>query len=111
MRDDDPTLIYATFPDIGVAETIGASLVRQQLVACVNILPGMISIYRWHGAVEQDSEVSMIAKTRAGQVDAVTAAILAEHPYDTPAIVAVPVSGGSRPFLDWIRRETGGDVD
>ena len=111
MREDDPTLIYATFPDLGVARTIGGSLVRQQLVACVNILPGMISIYRWEGAVEQDSEVSMIAKTRAGLIDAVTAAIVAEHPYDTPAIVAVRVSGGSAPFLDWIRRETGGSGD
>lgn len=108
MHDGDPNLIYATFPDLGVAEAIGASLVRQKLVACVNLLPGMISIYRWEGAVEQDSEVSMIAKTRAGMVDAVTAAIVAEHPYDTPAVVAVPVTGGSGPFLDWIRAETGG---
>lgn len=108
MRDSDLTLIYATCPDIGVAEAIGASLVRQQLVACVNILPGMISIYRWKGGIEQDSEVSMIAKTRADLVEAVTAAIVAEHPYETPAVVAVPVSGGSGPFLDWIRTETAG---
>jgi periplasmic divalent cation tolerance protein len=108
MSDGDPILVYATFPDLGIAEAIGASLVRQQLAACVNILPGMISIYRWEGAVEQDSEVSMIAKTRAGLVDAVTAAIVAEHPYETPAVVAVPVCGGSAPFLDWIRAETGG---
>ncbi|MGX1100046.1 divalent-cation tolerance protein CutA [Amorphus sp. MBR-141] len=107
MRDGDLTLVYATFPDIGVAETIGASLVRQNLVACVNILPGMISIYRWEGAIERDAEVSMLAKTRADLVEAVTAAIVAEHPYETPAVVAVPVSGGSGPFLDWIRAETG----
>lgn len=111
MRDDDAILIYATFPDIDVARTIGASLVRQQLVACVNILPGMISIYRWEGAIEEDGEISMIAKTRIGLVDAVTAAIVAEHPYDTPAVVAVPVTGGSGPFLDWIRTETGGSRD
>jgi len=108
MTDDELTLVYATFPDIGVAESVAGMLVGRELVACANILPNMISIYRWKGRIEQDTEVSMIAKTRTARVADVTAAIVEAHPYDTPAVVAVPVTGGSDPFLAWIRSETGG---
>lgn len=108
MADDDLSLIYATFPDIGVAEAIAGMLVERRLVACANILPNMISIYRWKGRTEQDTEVSMIAKTRTALVAETTAAIVEAHPYETPAVVAVPVTGGSDPFLKWIGEETGG---
>ncbi|MGD9925330.1 MAG: divalent-cation tolerance protein CutA, partial [Pseudorhodoplanes sp.] len=76
------------------------------LAACVNIIPGMISLYTWQGRRQRDQEVVMIVKTRVHLVDRATEEIRRSHPYDTPAIVALPVAGGSAAFLDWIMAET-----
>ena len=105
-KNDAPVLIYATFPDVETAKAAGGDLVRSRLAACVNVLPEMISVYRWQGEVENDREVVMIAKTRGSLVDKVTAQIVAAHPYDLPAVVAIPVVGGSAAFCDWILQET-----
>ena len=102
--------LYATFPDLGTAERVGTALVERGLVACVNLIPGMRSIYRWRGAVERADEIVMIGKTRKALArDAITA-IEAAHPYDTPAIVVLPLDEGSRRYLDWIIAETGGSA-
>jgi periplasmic divalent cation tolerance protein len=69
----------------------GTALVGERLAACVNILPGMISVYRWQGAVERAEEAGMIVKTRASIAKPVCAAVKAGHPYDTPAILALPI--------------------
>lgn len=102
----DLVAIYATFPDIETAEATGSELVEMRLAACANILPAMRSIYRWNGAIERDDEVVAIVKTRRALVDAVTAAIVARHPYDTPAVVAFPIVAGAEAYLDWVRAET-----
>lgn len=100
--DDKPVLIYATYPDPETAEAGGRALVEAGLAACVNILPNMISVYRWEGALERSAECVMIIKTRAGLADVAIAAAKARHPYTTPAFVVLPVEGGSADYLNWI---------
>lgn len=106
--DDKPVLIYATYPDADTAEAGGRALVEAGLAACVNILPGMVSIYCWEGAVERAQECVMIIKTRRGLAQPVIAAAQGRHPYTTPAFVVVPVEGGLAAYLDWITASTTG---
>jgi periplasmic divalent cation tolerance protein len=69
----------------------------------VNLVPGVRSIYRWEGAVQDDTEVLLIAKTREALLPALTARVEALHPYDVPEVIALPVTGGSEPYLSWLR--------
>jgi periplasmic divalent cation tolerance protein len=104
--NDKAVLIYATYPDPKTAEAGGRALVDTGLAACVNILPGMVSIYRWKGAVERSGECVMIIKTRAVLAEAAIAAAKERHPYTTPAFVILRVEGGSADYLDWIVAST-----
>lgn len=99
-------LIYVTFPDLAEAERVGHALVERRLAACVNILPGMISHYRWRGAIERAEEVVMIAKTRASLADDVTKAVRELHSYETPAIMTIPMTGVESNYLAWILDST-----
>ncbi len=99
-------LVYTTYPSIVEAETAGRALVERRLCACVNILPGMISHYRWQGAVERAEEVVMIVKTRASLFEQVRAAVKQMHSYATPAILVVPVESIDNAYLDWLLAET-----
>ena len=104
---DRPLLVYTTFPDRETGEAIGEALVREGLAACVNLLPGMRSIYSWKGAVERADEVVGIVKTRESLGEAVRAAIKARHPYETPIVLFLAPSGGDDATLAWLRAETG----
>ena len=104
--DDKPVLIYSTFPSMESAELVGAALVDARLAACVNILPGMVSIYRWEGARQRDGEVVMLIKTRASLADPAIARSRAGHPYANPAFLVLPIEGGAAEFLAWIMAET-----
>lgn len=106
MPGPPAALVYATFPSLEVAETIGTLIIDANLAACVNIVPGMVSIYRWQGARHRDHEVVAIVKTRLELAEAVMELIRGRHPYSNPALLVVPVAGGSKPFLDWIHAET-----
>ena len=108
LRGDHVVLMYATFPDAKAAERIGAELVAARLAACVNVIPGMRSIYRWAGEIQRDQEVVAIVKTRTALAERVVGWIRVAHPYSNPAAVIVPVAGGSADFLAWIVAETGG---
>ncbi len=99
-------LLYVTFPDLAEAERVGHALVERRLAACVNILPGMISHYRWRGALERAEEVVMIAKTRASLADDVTKAVRELHSYETPAIMTIPMTGVESNYLAWILDST-----
>ena len=99
-------IVYMTFPEMAVAETVGNELVAGGLAACVNIIPGMVSIYRWLGESHRDNEVVMIVKTRGTLAEAVMARARLRHPYDNPAMLVLPVVGGSCAFLDWIADQT-----
>jgi periplasmic divalent cation tolerance protein len=100
--------VYATFPDMASAEAIASALVESGLAACANLVPGMRSIFRWKGQIERTEEVVAFVKTTEALADDVIAAIEARHPYDTPAIVVLPIASGSRRYLDWIADETAG---
>jgi periplasmic divalent cation tolerance protein len=98
--------VYTTFPSVVEAEKAGHALVETRLAACVNILPGMISVYRWQGAVERAEEAVMIVKTRATLAEAVRGSVKATHPYDTPAILVLPVESVDDRYFDWILDST-----
>jgi periplasmic divalent cation tolerance protein len=99
-------LIYATFRNLEAAEAVGATLVDRGLAACVNILPGMISLYVWDGRRQREQEVAMLIKTRAELAARVMSLIRAAHPSDNPAMLEIPVTGGSADFLAWITART-----
>jgi periplasmic divalent cation tolerance protein len=99
-------MIYVTASGEEEARKIGRALVEQRLAACANVLPGVTSIYRWQGKVEEGGEASLILKTTADKVEAVTARVRELHSYTTPCVVALPIGGGNPAFLDWIETET-----
>lgn len=103
---EGPVLVYATYPGAGEAERAGRVLVATGLAACVNILPVMKSIFRWQGSVQEAAEAVMIVKTRRGLAEAVTSTIRSAHSYKNPAILVLPIAGGSEDFLRWIQFET-----
>ncbi len=105
-ENNKPVLVYSTFPSLDAAEAVGRELVERRLAACVNILPGMTSIYRWEGAIARDAEVVMIIKTRASMADPTITAVKALHTYTNPALVVVPIIGGSAAYLRWLCEET-----
>ena len=107
---DGPRILYVTAPDMDAARAIGAALVEARLAACANILPGMVSLYRWNDALEEGREVVLIVKTTCSRAEAATAAIVAMHPYDLPCVLAFDPAGGHAPFLHWITEAvTGSD--
>ena len=101
-----PLLVYTTFPDAGTALAIGEELVSLKLAACVNVLPGMLSVYAWKGVVERGEEVAVILKSRESLAEALGAALKARHPYETPIILHLPVTGADPDTAAWILAET-----
>jgi len=106
QENDKAVLVYATFPSLETAEAEATRLVEAGLAACVNILPGMISIYVWDGQRHRDAEVVMIVKTRRSLADRVVAETRRRHPYDNPALLVLSVEGGSADYIGWLLAET-----
>lgn len=100
-------VVLVTAPDLAVGAEIARRLVEEGLAACVNLVPGVRSIYRWQGAVQEDAEILLIAKTRAARVDALAARVRALHPHELPEVIALAVVAGSEPYLDWVRAVSG----
>jgi periplasmic divalent cation tolerance protein len=97
---ENAMVVLCTFPDLDQARQIGAALVERQVAACVNLLPGIESIYRWEGKVERAGEVLAVIKTtRYADLEA---AIRELHPYDVPEILALPVAAGLPAYLKWL---------
>ena len=107
QENDKAVLIYSTFPTQESAEQAGTRLVDQGLAACVNIWPGMTSIYMWQGERQRDSEVVMIIKTRSPIAEAAITEAKRHHPYTNPAFLILPVDSGAPDFLRWIAEQTG----
>ncbi len=100
------SLILVNAGDGAEARRIGRDLVESRLAASVNVIDGMVSLYRWDGAVRQRDEAQLIVKTRAELTDSVIARVRALHSYECPSIIALPVSDGNADYIDWVRRET-----
>ena len=103
---EDVVALLVTAPDEETGRRIARALVEERLAACVNVLPGVHSIYRWKGAVEEASEVMLVAKTRAERAGLLAARVRALHPYELPEVVALPVTDGSRAYLRWVIAES-----
>ena len=103
---DRPVLIYTTLPSLDDAKRLGEALVAARLAACVNMFPGMISIFEWKGAREEANEVAMIIKTRAGLAEQVMQEVKRLHPYELPALLVLPTGGGSDEYCGWIVSHT-----
>ena len=87
------------------AQRIAHTLVEERLAACVNVIPGVVSVYRWKGVVEQEPEVLLVIKTTAPQVDALKARLLQLHPYELPEVVVLRIDSGHGPYLAWIEEQ------
>jgi periplasmic divalent cation tolerance protein len=110
QQPDDLLVLMVTTPDEETAREIARSLVEGKLAACVNLLPGMKSIYRWDGEIQEEPEVLLLIKTK---VDLFKTQLVLQiqklHPYDVPEIIALPITAGEHTYLNWIRAETAAD--
>jgi periplasmic divalent cation tolerance protein len=100
------SIIYATAPTKEDARAIARALVEEKLVACVNIIPAVESIYRWQGTVEVTSECVLIAKTTEQNVQETIRRIRSLHSYEVPEILVFPPVGGLKEYLDYVDAET-----
>ncbi len=107
-EDADIRVVLCTFPDREQARQIGAALVERRLAACVSLLDGVESIYRWQGAVHHDPEVLAIIKTTASAFPTLEKALTELHPYEVPEVIALPVAAGAGPYLHWVREQVEG---
>jgi periplasmic divalent cation tolerance protein len=99
-------IIYSTINDIKQAKKIANTLVEEKLVACVNIIPKIHSIYRWKGKIESEEECVIIAKTNDNIVKKVIQKIKSMHTYEVPDIIVLPIIGGLKEYLEYITNET-----
>lgn len=99
-------LVYSTVPDADTANRIARTLVDEGLAACVSVLPGITSTYRWQDAIHVDAELLLMAKTTRERHDALAARLLELHPYELPEIIAVEAAAGHAPYLAWVARQT-----
>ena len=98
-------LVYSACPDAESARRIADALVEARLAACVSVLPGMVSTYRWQGAIERADEVLLVAKTVADRRDALQARLVALHPYELPEVIVVEAAA-TPAYAGWLARET-----
>lgn len=101
-------LVMTNLPDAASAQALARALVQAKLAACVNLQPGVLSVYRWQGKIEQANEVTLIIKTTQARYHQIEQAILAAHPYDLPEVIAMPLTGHAA-YLHWIQQETAQD--
>ncbi|WP_417820722.1 divalent-cation tolerance protein CutA [Terasakiella sp.] len=99
-------VLYVTCSNKQEARSIGQILLKERLVACVNILPAIQSLYWWNDDIQEDSETAFFAKTTDKNIDAAIALIKASHSYDCPCIVTLPIEKGNPDFLNWIKEQT-----
>ena len=99
-------VVFCTCPDQDTAAAIASRLVAEKLAACVNILPGLTSVYEWEGKVETDPESLLIIKTAGDRLGALTRRIETLHPYEVPEVIALPIEDGLPAYLNWITDET-----
>ena len=95
-------LILCNCPDITAAEQLAQHLVKERLAACVNLVPGIRSVYQWQGSIETAQEIMLLIKTQTVLYPAIEEAIKRLHPYEIPEIIAVAIADGSGDYLKWM---------
>lgn len=100
-------VVYTTIDNIQDGRKIAHTLIEEQLVACVNIIPNIESVYRWKGKIENDEEIIMIIKTKDANVKKTIQRIKQLHSYELPNIIVLPIIGGLKDYLNYIENETG----
>lgn len=108
---DEAIVVVTNLPNLDTARALARRLVGEGLAACVNILPGVHSIYRWQGQLEETSEVTVLVKTMRSRYDALEEAIRTSHPYDLPEVIALPIAAGLPAYLAWLEDETKKDLN
>lgn len=101
---DGTLIVFCTFPDEDAARVTAAALVSEHLAACVNLLPGIRSIYRWEGRIESGREALTIIKTTAARYPALEARLRALHPYKVPEIIALPATAVLPDYARWVQQ-------
>ena len=104
--ESQPLVVYCTCPNQATAGHIAETVVNERLAACVTIVPGLTSIYRWQGAIQRDEELLLIMKTCSTVYAGLEARLRELHPYEVPEIIALPIQAGSTTYLDWIADNT-----
>jgi periplasmic divalent cation tolerance protein len=99
-------LVLTNLPDTASAQSLARVLVESRLAACVNLMPGVQSFYRWQGAIEQANEVTLLIKTTRRHYVQLQQAIISHHPYEVPEVIAMPVTDGHPAYLRWVATET-----
>ena len=102
MRAADARVVLVTTPDVESARRIARALVEERQAACGNIVPGVTSIFRWQGAVQEQAEALLVLKTSAERMSGLSSRIAELHPYDVPEVLALPVDQGSGSYLEWL---------
>lgn len=103
-----PFVVLVTFPSMEEARSISAALVSEGLAACVNLLPGAESVYRWEGSIEVAPEIVGLVKTTGSQLEDLERLYLQLHPYEVPEFLTIGTAGGNAAYLDWITRSCSG---
>lgn len=98
----EPLVVLCTVPNAPVAETLASALVEARLAACVNVIGGVVSVYRWEGAVQRDDELMLVVKTTREAFAELEARIHALHPYEVPEVIALSIEAGSERYLRWL---------
>ncbi len=102
----DVVVVLVTAPSAEVADRIASGVVEARLAACVAVLPGVQSVYRWQGVVERADEIQLVIKTARDRVDALRGLITSLHPYTVPELLVLPVVDGLPAYLAWVVAET-----
>ena len=103
----DKAIVYTTCSDPMEAAQLAQRLIKTRLAACVNVIPSVVSYYRWQGKIENSNEVLLMIKTARANVDAVCAELEKAHSYALPEFIAVPIVSGSANYLAWLEKELG----
>lgn len=99
-------VVLVTVPSGGKAESLAEGVVEARLAACVNLIPGVVSVYRWKGRVHRDAELLLVIKTTSAKLKALERWIKARHPYETPEFLVLSAAGGSKEYLSWLTEQS-----
>ena len=102
----EPLLVLSNLPDVASAEKLAHALIESRAAACVNVLAGCRSIYRWRGGVETAEEIPLLIKTTTANYPLIEKIVRAQHPYEVPELIAIPITYGLPAYLDWLATET-----